>query len=160
MRSLGRRTLTLIGMALFLTLGSIGGALAYWTGPGSGSGSTATAVTESLQLTPGTPTAGLYPGGQSDVTLAVANPNAATVRLVSLALDTSQGSGGFAVDASHSGCGLTTLSFTTSDNGGSGWTISGGATISVTLTGALAMSSAAANACQGATFTVYLKAGP
>ena len=34
------------------------------------------------------------------------------------------------------------------------------ANLSVTLTNALSMTTAAANACQGASFTVYLAAGP
>lgn len=80
-------------------------------------------------------------------------------------LDTSQGTGGLAVDTSHSGCGLATLSFTTQTNGGVGWTIPAkvGAvdgTLPITLANALAMSTSAANACQGASFTVYLVAGP
>ena len=45
----------------------------------------------------------------------------------------------------------------TQTNGGAGWTVPGSGVLSVTLTGALAMGSGAANACQGATFTVHLR---
>ena len=60
--------------------------------------------------------------------------------------------------AAHSGCVLATLSFTTQTNGGAGWTVAGGQALAVTLANALSMTTCAANACQGATFTVYLEA--
>ena len=61
------------------------------------------------------------------------------------------------VDAAHPGCAVSTLGFTTQTNGGAGWTVAGHGSLPVTLAGALSMSASAANACQGATFTVYLK---
>jgi hypothetical protein len=82
------------------------------------------------------------------------------VRVGSLALDTSQGTGGFAVDAAHSGCAVSALAFTTQTNGGAGWTVPGSGSLPVTLTAAVSMSTSAGNACQGATFTVYLQVGP
>ena len=60
------------------------------------------------------------------------------------------------MDGGHSGCGLAPLSFTTQTNGGAGWTVPGSGSLPVTLTDALSMGTGAANACQGATFTVYL----
>ena len=113
--------------------------------------------TSPLTLSPATPSAQLYPGGQATVVLTVTNPNAAQIRVGSLALDTSQGTGGFAVDGAHSGCGLAPLSFTTQTNGGAGWTLPASGVLPVTLTNALSMGTGAANACQGAAFTVYLK---
>jgi hypothetical protein len=92
------------------------------------------------------------------VVLTVTNPNAGEVRVGSLALDLSQGTGGFGVDGGHAGCGLTSLSFATQTNGGAGWTVPASGTLPVTLTNALSMGTGAANACQGATFSVYLKA--
>jgi hypothetical protein len=133
-----------------------GAAFAYWAASGAGSAPATTGATAALTLSPATPTAELYPGGQAAVVTTVANPNAATVRIGSLALDTTQGTGGFAVDAAHSGCALSTLGFTTQTNGGAGWTVPAGS-LPLTLTGALSMSVSAANACQGATFTVYLQ---
>ena len=38
--------------------------------------------------------------------------------------------------------------------------MAGSGNLSVTLTNALSMTTSAANACQGASFTVYLAAGP
>ena len=89
----------------------------------------------------------------------VSNPNAGPVRILSLTLDTTQGTGGFTVDASHSSCSLSSLSYSTQTNGGSGWTVQGGGSSSVSLANALSMSVGAPSACQGASFTVYLRAG-
>lgn len=153
-------------MALVLLLGIPVGGVAYatWTAGGSGTGTAGTGTTTALTLTPGTPSAGLYPGGQADVVLTISNPNESPIRVMSLGLDTGQGTGGFAVDAGHSGCSVTALGYTTQTNGGAGWTVPakvGGTngTLPVTLTNALSMATNAANACQGATLTVYLAAG-
>ena len=145
---------------VLLVLLAAGSATAYWGVSGSGSGSGATDTTTALTLTPATPVAALGPGGQASVVLTITNPNLASVRVGSLALDSGQGTGGFAVDGGHSGCVLSTLSFTTQTNAGAGWTIAATGNLSVTLTNALSMTTAAANACQGASFTVYLAAGP
>jgi hypothetical protein len=115
-----------------------------------------------VTLSPATPSAALYPGTTSSVKLTVSNPNLSEVRIGSLALDASQGTLGFAVDGNHSGCTLSTLSFTTQTTG---WTVPakvGGTagSLTVTLPNALAMSTSAANACQGASFTVYLIGNP
>jgi hypothetical protein len=135
-------------------------ASAYWSGAGAGSGTAGTATgTLTLSLTPGTPTAQLYPGSTAAVVLTIANPDQATLHVSSLALDTGQGAGGFAVDGPHAGCALDTLSFSTQTNGGAGWTVPGGGSLPVTLPGALAMGTTATDACQGATFSVYLSAG-
>jgi hypothetical protein len=74
-----------------------------------------------------------------------------------LALDTTQGTSGFAADAAHAACALAALSFATQSNGGAGWTVPGGSVVALTLPNAISMSTNAANACQGATFTVYLR---
>jgi len=139
-------------------LGMISAASAYWGGPGSGSGSTGTGTTSAVTLSPATPSAQLFPGGQATVVLTASNPNPGTVRVTSLALDTSQATGGFAVDAGHAACSVATLSFTTQTNGGAGWDLAAGGPTSISLSNALSMGTSAANACQGATFTVYLQA--
>jgi hypothetical protein len=139
-------------------------ALAYWTTTGSGATSTSVPAAQAVTLTPGTATAQLYPGGTSDVAVDVTNPNTTAVRVVSLSLDTAAGTGGFDVDGGHAGCDPAVVSFTTQTNGAAGWTIPAkvGATAGVAaldLSGALAMSSNAANACQGASFLVHLSVG-
>lgn len=150
-----------VGVAL-LVLGGTGKGFAFWTGPPgtAGSGAAGTGTAEPLVLAPATPTADLRPGGQTAVRLSVTNPNPATLRVGSLVLDGTRGSGGLAVDSAHSGCALSALSFTTQTNGGSGWTFAGNDSTSVTLANALSMSTDAANACQGAAFTVHLMTGP
>jgi hypothetical protein len=152
--------LVVVAVLALLTLGSITAASAYWSRSGGGSGTAAAGTIQALTLTPSTATAQLYPGGQAAVMLSITNPNPGSVRVGSLALETTQGAGGFAVDAGHSACGVGSLGFTTQSNGGSGWTVPGGGTLSVTLAGSLTMDTGAANTCQGASFTVYLKAGP
>ena len=144
---------------------SAGVALAYFTATGSGGGGGAVSVDlQAVTLRAGSPTATLYPGGTADVALSASNPNSSALRITSLALDTSQGTGGFAVDAGHSSCSVAALQFTSQNNGGNGWTVpaksgSTNGTLSIDLANAISMSTGAANACQGASFTVYLKAG-
>lgn len=151
----------LVVVVLVLGFGAVGPAAAYWTSGGFGAGSGGTSTTaQAVTLTPATPSSQLYPGGDADVRLTIANPGPAAVEVSSLALASDQGSDGFGVDGAHSGCGLASLAFTTQDNGGAGWTIPAGDSVDVTLDDALAMSLDAANACQGATFTVHLEAGP
>ena len=149
-----RRPLALLVSAVTLLVAGV--AAAYWSGAGGGSAAASTSSTSALTLSPATPTAQLYPGGQATVVLTVTNPNPASIKVGSLALATGQGTGGFAVDGGHSGCGLAALSFVTQTNGGAGWTVPGSGMLSVTLTNALSMATGAANACQGAALTVYL----
>lgn len=163
MRTLRRGTLVAVAVAITVAVG--GAASAVWTASGGGTGGAGTGTLLPVVLSSGTPAAPLYPGGQTAVALTVTNPNLANAKIGSVALDTSQGSGGFAVNAGHVGCVLSTLSFTTQTNGGAGWTLPPrvGAidgTLAITLPNALSMSTSAANACQGATFTIYLVAGP
>jgi hypothetical protein len=159
-RHAARGTVPLTLMVTAVVLLAAGSATAYWVASGAGSGSASTGTTSAVTLSPAAATAGLYPGGQASVVLTVTNPNVSSVRVGSLVLDTGQGTGGFAVDGGHSGCGLATLTFATQTNGGAGWTVPGSAGLSVTLTNALSMGTGAANACQGATFSVYLTATP
>lgn len=155
----GRSRIVILATLVVLGLVAAGVAAAYVGGVGSGSASADTGATQSVSLGPATPEDQLYPGGEAGVAVTITNPNPGPVRVGSLALDTSEGSGGFAVDGGHSGCGLETLAFATQSNGGAGWTVPGSGSLSITLSGALSMTSSAANACQGASFTVYLAAG-
>jgi hypothetical protein len=159
-----RRRLVVICSIAVVVGSTAGGAYGVWRGSGGGAGSASAGTTVAVTLSPGTPSTRLYPGGQSDVVLTVSNPNTSTVTLSSLGLDTSQGAGGLAVDGGHVGCALSTLSFTRQTNGGAGWSVPAkvaavNGTLTLTLTNALAMGPDAANACQGASFTVYLAAG-
>lgn len=163
MRSWSRRTRRFVlALLVVATLATGVAANAYWGSPGTGTGAAATGTTSDVQLSPASPTADLYPGGTTGVILTLTNPNPRAVRVASLGLDTTRGTDGFGVDAAHVGCApLSVLALTASTNGGAGWdvparvgTVDGD--VAVTLPGALAMSTDAADACQGATFTVYL----
>jgi hypothetical protein len=139
-----------------LSLIAFGSAYGYWQTLGSGTGTATTGTASPLTLSPGTPTDQLHPGGSADVAVTVTNPNAYAVHVGRLALDTSQGTAGFAVDAGHSACGVASLSYATQSNGGDGWDAPANGSLVLRLPGALSMTAAAANACQGATFSIYL----
>jgi hypothetical protein len=139
-------------------------ALAYFTTVGAGAAPSAAADGQAVTLTAGTPSAQLYPGGSADVAVDVSNPNRFSAHIGSLSLDAGSGTGGFEVDAAHTGCDPSVLSFTTQTNGGGGWSVPPkvGATnglLAVDLPNALAMDAGAADACQGASFLVHLSVG-
>lgn len=142
-----------VGLVLGLSTAS-----AYFRAIGLGDGSGDTGASALVTLTPGTVSPGLYPGAAAEVATVAVNPDDVPARIASLALDPSQGSNGFAVDAGHAGCPLTTFSFPTQTNGGSGWTVPPNGSLAISLPAAVAATTATANACQGATLTVYLRA--
>jgi len=151
----------LVRLAVTAVVGlSIAGGAAYaaWSVNGSGSGSASAASAQGLTLTAGSASGVLYPGASADVDTSVANANPFPVHVSSIALDTTQGQNGFAVDAGHSGCNLGSLSFTTATNGGSGWDISANSSLDVDAASSITMGNGANDSCQGATFTVYLTA--
>ncbi|WP_067494807.1 hypothetical protein [Actinoplanes sp. TFC3] len=133
-----------------------GSAYGYWSTAGSGSGAARSGTAVALTLSPGTPASQLYPGSISDVALTITNPNAFVVQVGRISLDTTQGTGGFAVDTGHSACGLGALSFTAQTNGSTGWDVPASGSLGLHLSSSLTMATSAANACQGATITVYL----
>lgn len=137
---------------------------AYWSGSGAGVAAGNAGAALSMTMTAGASTTQLAPGGTAGVALTISNPNLFSIRIIQLSLNTAAGTGGFAVDAGHAGCAVSTLSYTQQTNGGAGWTVPAkvgavNGSLPVTLPTALTMSSAAANACQGAAFTVFLLAG-
>jgi hypothetical protein len=138
----------------------IAGTVAYaaWTVNGSGTGTASATTALNLTFSGGSPSGTLYPGASADVDTSVSNPNPFTVHVSTVSIDTTQGTNGFGVDAGHSGCNLSALSFTAATNGGSGWNVPATSSVDVDAAGAIAMSGAANDACQGATFTVYLTA--
>jgi hypothetical protein len=157
-----RKTLLAVVAAAAAALTLSSGAIAYYSSAAHGSGSASVASPDPLSIAAGTPTNNLlYPGGSGEVDATVSNPNPFPVRINSLVL----GSGGIGVDSAHSGCDASALHFTGQSNGGAGWDIPAkvGATdgtLDLTLAGAISMDLSAANACQGATFTVSLETGP
>jgi hypothetical protein len=155
---MNRKRLVRIAVVAAVGLTVAGVAYAAWSVNGSGSGSASAATAQNLTLTPGLASGALYPGASADVDTTVANSNPFPVHVTSLALDTSKGQNGFDVDAGHSGCNLSSLSFTTATNGGNGWDVAASSSTDADAAGSIAMDSSANDACQGATFTVYLTA--
>jgi hypothetical protein len=158
-----RRVRALAGVAATLLVA--GSAFGFWTGIGSGSGSGGAAGSLAVSLSAGATDGRLYPGGSTDVALKIENPNPYSIRVGSLSLDVGQGSGGFEVDGAHGGCAVSALSFTTQTNSGAGWLVaprvgSTDGSLNVDLPNALAMDVGASTACQGASFSVHLVAGP
>ncbi len=151
-----------LGVAVAAVVGS--GAYAYWSATGGGTGgATAGPSATAISISPGTPDSALYPGGSASVTLVVDNPNSVTVHITNLLLDTTQGTGGYAVDTAHKGCGVSSLTYTSQNNSGAGWDIPAAVgttdgTLQISLPSAISMASNAPGSCQGAVFTVYLTA--
>ena len=156
---MNRKRLVRLGVVAIVGLGiAAGAAYAAWTVNGSGTGTASAASAQGLTLTAGSASGVLYPGATADVDTSVGNTNPFPVHVSSIALDTTQGQNGFAVDAGHSGCNLSSLSFTTATNGGSGWDISANSSLDVDAASSITMGAGANDSCQGATFTVYLTA--
>ncbi|HEX3172803.1 MAG TPA: hypothetical protein VHQ43_01120 [Solirubrobacterales bacterium] len=153
-----------LAIAIAIAAGLAAGAIAYWSGNGSGTATTVLTDAQALSFEPGAPTAQLYPGNDASVVIVATNPNAFFVHIGSLSLDTDDGEP-FAVDAPHASCDISVLSFVSQDNGGAGWNVPPRAgatdgTLAIDMASAMTMSTAAASACQGATFTVHLEVGP
>lgn len=156
-------TVTALCLALLVLAG--GGAGAVWRGFATGSGTAETEAPDPVVLSPGIPSGALSPGSTADVVLTVTNPNRSSVHLAPLTLDRTQGTNGFAVDDDHRGCDVSALRFGAGSVGRAGWTVPGkvgntdGSAL-LTLADAVGMDPSASDACQGATFSVYLAAGP
>jgi hypothetical protein len=138
-------------------------ALGYWSG-GASTATTSVKLAQPLAvvLSPGVAGADLSPGVSGDVSMVVSNPNPNVVHVGSFVAD---GGSAITVDGAHGGCDVSALTFTTQTNGGVGWSVppalgASDGTLTVDLVGSLAMSAAAANACQGAQFVVPLDVGP
>jgi hypothetical protein len=145
MRKFVKRTIA-VGAAVAVV--SIAGvAYAAWTASGTGSGyaKATTAAALSTVDVAATASGDLYPGGVADVVLKVHNPNKYPVKLTAI----NNGSG--AITASNAACVITGVTFT---NQTGEWNVPKEGDLSITLTGAAAMSNASDDGCQGATFTI------
>jgi hypothetical protein len=132
-------------------------AVAAWLTSGSGSGYAKAGTAQALSTldASASTSATLYPGASGDVTLKVSNPNPFPVRVSGVSLNGTNAD--IAADAGHASCSPTGVSFTSPGSvsldvpAKSGGT-NGSAT--ATLSGAVSMSNASADGCQGATFTI------
>jgi hypothetical protein len=163
-----RRRISLGVVAATLALAAVAFGFISVAGSGAGTPGSSTATPLNITISPATATAELYPGGSADISLTISNPNVSPSHLNSLVLDTSQGTNnsGFKVDDTHAanGCTVSSLSFTPQSNGGAGWDVpvkvgTTNGSLPLDLANAVSMGTSAENACQGAQFTVYVKAG-
>jgi hypothetical protein len=161
-RRMLRSTTVRLAAAVVAALAVGGGAYAFYTSTGQGGGSASVASPDPLTITAQTPASGLlYPGASGEVDASISNPNPFGLRVNSLVL----GSNGISVDGVHAGCDTAALHYAAQDNGGGGWDIPPrvgltDGTLDVPLPDAISMDTSAADAFQGATFTVSLATGP
>ncbi len=146
MRKLSRRIT--VGAVLTGTLLAASVAFAAWTATGSGSGSAKATTAQALSTVDvsATTTPQLYPGGTGDVKIKIQNPNPYPVRVTNI-----NGNGAITSDKGAA-CDASTGVTYTDQTGTFDVPASGDATF--TLAGAVAMSNASDNSCQGAIFTI------
>ncbi|GIV00567.1 MAG: hypothetical protein KatS3mg014_2182 [Actinomycetota bacterium] len=138
------------GLFLSLSVGLLfaaGIAFAAWTATGTGSGyakaTTAQPLT-TVDVSATTP-ATLYPGATGDVLLRINNPNPYPVVVNDV-------TGNGAITASNPSCNVASVTFT--DQTGLSLNVPASSAATFTLSGAVQMSTAANDDCQGATFTI------
>ena len=141
-RNTRRGAAALVGIVALLT-GAV--AFAAWTSSGTGTG-TATARSAQALTINVTPATGLFPTGSVNVPFTVTNPNPYAVTLSKIALTN--------VTVDKSGCTASVVSG--ADLPDTDVIAAGGTTVSRNFS--VTMSNAAEDACQGAIFTLTLRA--
>ncbi len=146
-----RATIATVAVGALLTAGV---AYAAWTATGSGSGAAKAGAATDVVVTPGTPTAFLYPSGTSDVAVTVTNNNPFPVTVTALNLDASFGTSGYT--ASDPLCNTSSLTYT---NQSANQVIAGnGGSFSFELADAIAMDNSANDNCQNDAFQIGITA--
>jgi len=132
---------------VFVGLMAAGIAFAAWTATGTGSGYAKATTAQALTTVDvsATTAATLYPGATGDVELEISNPNDYPVRVTSV-------TGNGAITASDAGCNAASVTFT--DQGSLTLDVPATGSAAFTLNGAVSMSGAANDSCQGAVFTI------
>jgi hypothetical protein len=141
----------LIALAAIIALVVTGGLYAAWSTGGSGNGYAKATTASNLTIgdASASTTADLYPGATGAVKLKVTNPNSFPVRITTVTLQ----SGGTITSDKGAACNASTgVSFT--NQTGLALDVAAGATQTFTLSGAVSMSNASDNSCQGAIFTI------
>jgi hypothetical protein len=130
-----------------VALVGVGGtAFAVWTA--AGAGSTNAAATTALPLTASSATVSsglLYPGATGDATVVITNPNPFPVTVTSI-------SGGTVTSDKGASCNASTGVTLSTQTGA--FPVPANGTQTFTLAGAVSMSNASDNSCQGAVFTI------
>lgn len=148
-----------IAAATAATALGVGGVIAYaaWTSSGSGNGTVSARSASALVVADATTATTLYPTGTANLVVTLTNNNAYNVAVTAI----SQGvlssgaptAAAITVDSNHSSCNVSSVTLTAPAL--SGVVVAGnGGTYTLTLHNAVAMDNTAADACQGATFTV------
>jgi hypothetical protein len=140
-----------VSAAVVAALGVSGALYAAWSTSGSGSGYAKAGTASALTLSDASAStsADLYPGGTGAVKVRITNPNPFPVRVTSVAKQT----GGTITSDKGAACNASTgVTFT--DQTGLTLDLAAGATTTFTLSGAVSMSNASDNSCQGALFTI------
>ena len=139
----------LLGIGVITTtLLAAGVAFAAWNASGTGSGYAKATTAQVLTTSDvaATTTAQLYPGGTADVKIKISNPNPYPVRITSIT-----GNGAITSDKGAACDASTGVTYT---NQSGTFDVAANSDASFTLLGAVAMSNASDNTCQGAVFTV------
>jgi len=138
-------------LAVPAVLVAVGIAIGAWNATGSGTGYAKAGTSSSLTLgdASGSTVADLYPGATGNVKITVTNPNSFPVLITTVS---QTGSASITSDKGAACNASTGVTFTTQS--GLSLALGAGATNTFTLTGAVAMSNASANACQGAVFSI------
>jgi hypothetical protein len=140
-----------VALAALAALIGAGILFAAWSTSGSGNGYAKAGSASALTIgdASASTSADLYPGATGAVKLKVTNPNSFPVRITAVA---KQSSGSISSDKGAACNAATGLTFT--DQSGLTLDLAAGATSTFTLSGAVAMSNASDNTCQGAIFTI------
>lgn len=131
--------------------GMIAGGIAYsaWNSGGTGSATSQAQSAQDLTTVDvsATTPATLYPGATGDASISISNPNSYPVRVTDVAA-----SGAIVSDQGAACDASTGVTFT--DQGSLTLDVPAGDTATFTLAGAVSMSNASDNDCQGAVFTI------
>jgi hypothetical protein len=141
-----KRVIGLFAWTLALVLpAGIGVGYAGWGSSGTGSGEAKATTAVSLTVAPGAASSQLYPGATGDVKFSVTNPNTYPVTVTGWTAASVTGT-------DKAGCTAAHFTLNTGTIAAPG--VAAGATSTVTVTGGIAMTAAAPDACQGAAVTV------
>jgi hypothetical protein len=142
-----RLGLALAAVAVLLTAALTLGSWAVGSSAGNGYSKAVTAQNVTLSDASASTTAQLYPGGTGSLWVKVTNPNPFSVTITAV-----NGAGTITSDKGTACNASTGVTYTNTT--GLSQAVAGGATVTFSLAGKVAMSNASDNSCQGALFTV------
>jgi len=145
-----RRRIAVVGSLSLVALIVAGVAFAAWTATGTGTGEAKAKTAVALTINTVAATANLYPTGSAPLEFTVTNPNPYKVNITSVT------AGSITVDAGHSGCNAGSVTVPGSPLTMNLDVLAGATSTTQTFAGAVQMSNAANDSCQGATFTIPL----